>query len=86
MENYGHSSATFQSFDGLKLFYQKWLSKDAKGIVVIAHGLGEHSSRYSNLLEELAGNFLFFFLCPGYRGHGRSEGKRGHITSFRFYY
>lgn len=81
MENYGHSSATFQSFDGLKLFYQKWLSKDAKGIVVIAHGLGEHSSRYSNLLEELAGNSISFYALD-HRGHGRSEGKRGHITSF----
>jgi|LSQX01.3.fsa_nt_gb alpha-beta hydrolase superfamily lysophospholipase len=81
MENYVHSSASFQSFDGLKLFYQKWLCKDAKGVVIIAHGLGEHSSRYSHLVEELAGKGVSFYALD-HRGHGRSEGKRGHISSF----
>ena len=81
MENYVHSSASFKSFDGLKLFCQKWLSKDAKGVVIIAHGLGEHSSRYNHLLEELAGKDISFYALD-HRGHGRSEGKRGHISSF----
>lgn len=81
MENYQHITGSFSSRDGLKIFYQKWVSKQVKGVVVIAHGLGEHSSRYMHLLEEMSGQDVSFYVLD-HRGHGRSEGKRGHVSSF----
>jgi acylglycerol lipase len=81
VENYHHSTGKISSQDGLKIFYQKWLSKQVEGVVIIAHGLGEHSGRYTHLLEELSGQNVSFYALD-HRGHGHSEGKRGHILSF----
>lgn len=75
---------SFISSDGLEIFYQKWLAHKARGTVVIAHGLGEHSSRYHNLLDQMAGKGISFYALD-HRGHGRSQGKRGHILSFNEY-
>ena len=63
---------------GIRLFC-RWRhpSGPPRAVIVLVHGLCEHSGRY----EELAG----FFQSQGYalfafdlRGHGRSEGRRGH--------
>ncbi|HOQ09440.1 MAG TPA: lysophospholipase [Syntrophomonadaceae bacterium] len=74
----------FNSSDGLELFCQKWIADQVKGVVVIAHGLGEHSNRYQNLLDQMAGKGISFYALD-HRGHGRSQGKRGHILSFKEY-
>jgi len=70
---------------GVKLFYQCWLPKagerQPRAAVVITHGGAEHSGRYQNVVG---------FLVPqGYaiwgldnRGHGRSEGRRGHVDAY----
>jgi acylglycerol lipase len=84
VENYDYNSSYFSSPDGLKIFYQKWLSNHVKGVVVIAHGLGEHSDRYQHLLDQMAGHNISFYALD-HRGHGRSEGKRGHVSSFNDY-
>lgn len=62
--------------DGQRLFVRDWPLPDARGAVLIVHGLGEHSGRY----EQLAA----WFNQRGYavrsydqRGHGRSPGRRG---------
>lgn len=53
---------------------------DSKGVVFIVHGLGEHQGRYVELIEKfnIAGLVVFTF---DHRGHGRSEGKKGHALS-----
>lgn len=81
MPDYRHIQGNFRSSDGLELFYQKWIVNEARGVVIIAHGLGEHSSRYQHLLDQMAGKNLSFYALD-HRGHGRSQGKRGHILSF----
>ncbi|MEN3008251.1 lysophospholipase [Pseudothermotoga sp.] len=49
------------------------------GHVILVHGLGEHSKRYTWLVELLQPRYgITLFDLPG---HGESEGKRGH-TSF----
>lgn len=80
-EQTGH----FEGVKGLKLFYKAWLPDEPpKAILVLIHGVGEHIDRYPHLVEGLvpAG-----FLLTGYdqRGHGRSEGQRGHIDSWEEY-
>jgi acylglycerol lipase len=84
MEEYSHNMGTFIGKGGVEIFFQSWGVKKPKGVVVIAHGLGEHSGRYSNIIEKLRGKGISFYALD-HRGHGRSGGKRGHVMSFMEY-
>ncbi|MFA0813519.1 alpha/beta hydrolase [Microbulbifer epialgicus] len=68
----------------VSLHYRRWWVEGAIGVVVISHGLGEHSGRYTPLAQHLnqAG---FSVYAPDHYGHGLSEGKRGHIDDFSLY-
>lgn len=55
--------------------------KEAKAAVILVHGLGEHTGRYSHLAEFFNKN-SYSFIGLDLPGHGRSPGKRGHISSF----
>jgi len=71
-----------KTFDGLSLFGQNWQSEiQPKAVICLIHGLGEHSRRYANVADALtqAGYVIFAF---DLRGHGKSEGLRGHIPSY----
>lgn len=52
-----------------------------KAVMVIVHGMGEHAARYSHVAEffNQAGVAVLAF---DHRGHGKSEGKRGHTPSY----
>ncbi len=44
----------FTSKDGLRIACKRWdRRRPARGVLQIAHGLGEHSGRYSELIEAL---------------------------------
>lgn len=77
-------TTTFSTNDGLKLFAVHHLLSNVRGRVVILHGFAEHLRRYDKLVIELmdAG-----FACHLFdlRGHGRSEGRRGHVSRFSDY-
>ena len=72
----------FSNQDGQSLFGRAWVSpeKPAKGLVYLFHDLGEHSGRYDSLgkIFTKAGYHLASF---DMRGHGLSEGPRGHAPS-----
>lgn len=78
-----HTHYTFSTTDNLNLFARAWQTSHPKprGIVHLVHGLGEHSGRYDHIGKALndAG-----FHMDGFdlRGHGLSEGKKGHTPSF----
>lgn len=73
----------FNSKDDLKLFGRIWMSPSPtpKGLVFLVHGLGEHSGRYADLADTFnqQGYHLAAF---DLRGHGLSQGKRGHTPSY----
>jgi alpha-beta hydrolase superfamily lysophospholipase len=77
-----HREFTTPGIGGLDLFAQAWLPEYAsRGVVVLAHGLGEHSGRYQRLAGELvAQGFALYAL--DHRGHGRSPGPRANIERF----
>jgi acylglycerol lipase len=80
-----HKEGRFKGYKGLKLYYQYWLpDKKPKAVLLVAHGLAEHSGRYKNLVD--------YFVPKGYavyaldhRGHGKSEGTRSYVDNFNDY-
>jgi len=58
--------------------------RKAKAVLVIAHGIGEHSGRYAQLADYFTKKNLAVWACD-HRGHGKSEGKRGHVDNFDDY-
>jgi alpha-beta hydrolase superfamily lysophospholipase len=80
-----HKEGKFKGYKGLKLYYQCWLpDKKPKAVLLVAHGLAEHSARYKNLVD--------YFVPKGYavyaldhRGHGKSEGTRSYVDNFNDY-
>ncbi len=73
---------TIRSRDGLRLFVREWRpSVTPRAVVCVLHGHGEHGGRHHALAEALAGAG-FAVLAPDLRGHGLSEGKRGHTPSY----
>ena len=80
-----HLTDQLTAADGVNLFVQTWVGdEDPQGILILVHGLGEHSDRYQNYLD--------YFVPRGYavvaydtRGHGRSGGRRVYVDQFQQY-
>ncbi len=66
---------------GLIYYYQQWIPHRPRALVVFLHGLGDHSGRYSDFLKRFIDKGC---ACAVYdqRGHGRSQGRRGHVEQF----
>lgn len=76
----------FTTADNLKLFGRKWRSsKKVRGVVCLIHGIGEHSGRYVHVAQALT-NAGFAVLAMDLRGHGLSEGRRGHVPSLEAFF
>lgn len=77
-----HAEGRFQSPQGANIYYQHWQPQDApKAVLLVVHGLAEHSGRYMNLVN--------YFVPRGYAvygldhiGHGKSDGRRVYIERF----
>jgi alpha-beta hydrolase superfamily lysophospholipase len=69
---------TLTTADRLKLQLHEWPCEQARGTVLVVHGLGEHIGRYEHVAAQL-------LRCDrnvvGYdqRGHGASQGGRGKL-------
>ncbi|MEN6508122.1 MAG: lysophospholipase [Smithella sp.] len=76
-------SGYLKAQDGTSIFWKSWHpDTPPKAVVHIIHGYAEHIDRYTNIINELvpAGYAVF---GNDHRGHGKSEGKRGHVKSFQ---
>lgn len=84
MNDYSENISSFTGQNGTDIFYRHLPAETEKAQLVIAHGLGEHSGRYINIFNRLvpAGYSIW---ALDFRGHGRSQGKRGHIDTFDQY-
>ncbi|MDX9956830.1 MAG: alpha/beta hydrolase [Spirochaetia bacterium] len=63
--------------DGIKLFVRRWSPEStAKALVLVSHGVGEHSGRYEGLASALtkAGYDVW---VPDQRGHGKTAVSSG---------
>jgi len=68
---------------GKRVFACEWLPDDdaVRAVVVIVHGMGEHTGRYRHVAEMLTQEG-YAVLAFDQLGHGRTEGKRGHARSY----
>jgi acylglycerol lipase len=80
-----HQDGFFKGVRDAGLYYHGWLPEgEAKAVLFIVHGLGEHSGRYMNVINR--------FVPRGYAiygidhlGHGRSDGQRLYVERFTDY-
>ncbi|MGJ3240135.1 MAG: lysophospholipase [Anaerolineae bacterium] len=72
-------SASFTTPDGVQIHTKFWqATSTSERIVLIVHGLAEHSGRYQHVAERLtqAGYHVY---ALDHRGHGQSTGERLHV-------
>ena len=77
-----HTEGNFKGVRNVSIYYQAWLPEGkVKAVLLIVHGLGEHSGRYMNVVNH--------FVPLGYAaygldhiGHGKSEGEREVLERF----
>jgi acylglycerol lipase len=76
----GHSEGTFTGAAGHEIYWQAWVPEQPKAVVVLAHGLHEHSGRYEHVGERLnrAGYAVWTI---DHEGHGKSGGTKGNVGS-----
>lgn len=77
-----HTESTFTSFDGLAIHHQAWMPDgEPHGVVLLFHGLGEHSGRYEHVAAALTGAGYAVYALD-HRGHGKSAGRRVFVKSY----
>jgi alpha-beta hydrolase superfamily lysophospholipase len=77
-----HNEGTFTGIKGFRMYYQCWVPDTSPmAIVLICHGIAEHSGRYAHVAEIMVSENCAVYSYD-LRGHGKSEGKRCDIDRF----
>jgi len=77
-----HQELGWQNKSGQKIFVQVWEpDTDTQAVVVLVHGLGEHTGRYQHIAEKFT-QAEFVLFGADLPGHGRTDGSRG-VVSFK---
>jgi len=80
-----HQDGRFKGVRGTNIYYQYWLPEDEpKAILLVVHGLAEHSGRYMNLVNHLVPSGYAVYGMD-HIGHGKSDGKRAYVERFHDY-
>jgi acylglycerol lipase len=80
-ENTLASEGAIASADGTSIAYRAWPSAGSKLNFAVVHGLGEHAGRYDRFARGMAKHGMGTYAAD-LRGHGKSEGQRGHVDSW----
>ncbi|MBZ0283741.1 MAG: lysophospholipase [Anaerolineae bacterium] len=78
-----HTTNSFKTTDGISIHTESWLPEaEAKAVVIVVHGLGEHVARYAHVAARLnAAGYAVYGL--DHRSHGRSGGDvRAYFEDF----
>ena len=79
------AQATFKGVADANIFYQVWQPDGpARAVIMIAHGVAEHSGRYQQLAEYFA-EHGYVVAAVDHEGHGKSDGTPGFIERFDNY-
>jgi acylglycerol lipase len=80
-----HKEFNLVTADGIFLVGRNWRPVGKpKAIILIVHGIGEHSGRYDSWARKFC-EFGYMIYSVDLRGHGLSEGRRGHIDNINNY-
>ena len=78
-------SQTFSASDGAAIRYKSWIPESgAKRALVLLHRGHEHADRWDSVVPGLEMPDTAIFAWDA-RGHGQSDGKRGHASCFMRY-
>ncbi len=77
-----HQTLNFE-FHKTNFFGQYWRSEEVKSVILILHGLGEHSGRFTEVAENLVNNG-YGVIAFDHFGHGKTSGKRGHNPGYEY--
>jgi alpha-beta hydrolase superfamily lysophospholipase len=82
-------SGRVRTADQLELYWQSWSPPNPGGVIVVIHGLAEHSGRYRETAEFLC-NHGWAVYAFDLRGHGLSQdppqARRVHVDHFTDYF
>lgn len=80
-----HSERIFDGTDGVQIVYDVWTpDSPPRGVVILAHGYGEHARRYDHVAARFGAAGLITYALD-HRGHGRSSGKRVYLRDISEY-
>jgi alpha-beta hydrolase superfamily lysophospholipase len=78
-----HQDGTFKGAAGHTVYYQYWSPEQkAKAVVLVVHGAGEHSARYSELAQRFC-DAGYAVAALDHIGHGKSSGSYGHMDDLQ---
>jgi alpha-beta hydrolase superfamily lysophospholipase len=76
---------SFDGVGGVRIVYDVWTpDTDPRGVIVLAHGYGEHARRYDHVAQRFGESGLITYALD-HRGHGRSGGKRVYLRDISEY-
>jgi alpha-beta hydrolase superfamily lysophospholipase len=78
------SEGKFEGVGGLHLYYRAWEAPHPTAALIIVHGLSDHSGRFESFGQRMASTGINAYALD-LRGHGESEGRRGHTDRFDFF-
>lgn len=83
--NVSHLEGNFRGLKDFNIYYQQWLPEgDPRAVLLIAHGFGEHSGRYQNVVDFFHPRGFAIYALD-HRGHGRSDGERVQVAHYTDY-
>ena len=71
-----------ESLGGPRLSARLWACPEPRGVLVIAHGHGEHGGCYAEFAGAIVPKGGVDVVAFDFRGHGRSAGRRGVIRRY----
>jgi len=70
---------------GVKIYGVEWPTPSAQAVVGLVHGVGEHCRRYDHLATFFQSQSIALVSFDR-QGNGRSEGRRGDVANFHYFY
>jgi lysophospholipase len=80
-----HREGSFKGLKDYNIYRQCWLPEGApRAVLLVAHGFGEHSGRYQNLVDYFQ-PLDYAIYALDHRGHGKSDGLRVEVDDYGDY-
>lgn len=67
--------------NGVAQLRRTWSTADPRAVIVLSHGIAEHSGRYEHVARQLNASG-FTVIGFDQRGHGATGGRQGHVAAF----